>query len=57
MFNIGLDIGTSFVKVALTEINSGKAIDLISYPEKEQDIIYQHQGCWCFLSNAWTSNG
>ena len=39
MFNIGLDIGTSFVKVALTEINSGKAIDLISYPEKEQDII------------------
>ena len=39
MFNIALDIGTSFVKVALTDINSGKVIDLISYPEKEQAII------------------
>ena len=49
MFNIGLDIGTSFVKVALTEINSGKAIDLISYPEKEQDIISIKNGWACLL--------
>ena len=39
MYSVGLDIGTSFIKAALTKNSSGKLIDLVSEPSKEQAII------------------
>ena len=39
MYNLGLDIGTSFIKAALTECSSGNKVNLVSEPSSEQEII------------------
>jgi sugar (pentulose or hexulose) kinase len=36
MYNLGLDIGTSFIKAALTECSSGNVVNLVSQPSTEQ---------------------
>ena len=44
MYNLGLDIGTSFIKAAITEISTGKPIDLVSEPSNEQSITSLKDG-------------
>ena len=38
MYNLGLDIGTSFIKAALTECSSGIVVNVVSEPSSEQKI-------------------
>lgn len=38
MYNLGLDIGTSFIKAALTECSSGNVVKVVSHPSTEQKI-------------------
>ena len=38
MYNLGLDIGTSFIKAALTERSSGNVVKVVSQPSTEQKI-------------------
>lgn len=40
---LGLDIGSSSVKAALVEVNSGECKASISKPEQEMQIIAAHQ--------------
>ena len=47
MYNLGLDIGTSFIKAALTECSSGNKVNLVSEPSSEQEII-----CLLYTSDA-----
>jgi len=44
MYNLGLDIGTSFIKAALTECSSGNKVNLVSEPSSEQEIIVCKDG-------------
>jgi xylulokinase len=44
MYNLGLDIGTSFIKAAITEISTGEPIDLVSEPSNEQSITSLKDG-------------
>ena len=39
MYYLGLDIGSSSIKVALVEISSGKSIGVVQEPETEMDIL------------------
>lgn len=45
MYYLGLDIGSSSIKVALVEIASGKSIGLVQEPETEMDMLA--------LKNGW----
>lgn len=38
MYNLGLDLGTSFIKAALTECSSGNVVNVVSQPLSEQKI-------------------
>ena len=38
MYNLGLDIGTSFIKAALTERSNGNVVKVVSQPSTEQKI-------------------
>jgi len=44
MYNLGLDIGTSFIKAALTERSSGNKVNVVSEPLNEQEIIVCKDG-------------
>ncbi|MDB9794309.1 hypothetical protein N8263_02700 [Flavobacteriaceae bacterium] len=39
MYNLGLDIVTSFITAALTECYSGNKVNVVSEPLNEQEII------------------
>lgn len=45
MYLIGYDIGSSSIKAGLVEIESGKQVAVVSYPEHEMDMI-SHQSGW-----------
>lgn len=45
MYYLGLDIGSSSIKAALVEIESGKSIGVVQEPEKEMDMLA--------LKNGW----
>ena len=38
MYNLGLDLGTSFIKAALTERSNGNVVKVVSQPSTEQKI-------------------
>ncbi len=44
MYLIGYDIGSSSIKVALTEIDSHTTVDVLQYPENDFDIIARQSG-------------
>lgn len=44
MYLLGIDLGSSSVKVALVESESGELIDTCQYPESEYAIISKHAG-------------
>lgn len=60
MYYLGLDIGSSSIKVALVEINSGKSIGVVQEPETEMDILAIKNGWaeqnpedwWAHVCNA-----
>ena len=56
MYSVGLDIGTSFIKAALTKNSSGKLIDLVSEPSKEQGIISFKDGWAEQDPEVWWNN-
>ena len=55
MYSVGLDIGTSFIKAALTK-NYEKLIDLVSEPSKEQGIISFKDGWAEQDPEVWWNN-
>lgn len=44
MYYLGLDIGSSSVKVALVDIATGKSISVVQEPENEMDIVSVKNG-------------
>ena len=56
MYSVGLDIGTSFIKAALTKNSSGKLIDLVLEPSKEQAIISFKDGWAEQDPEVWWNN-
>jgi len=44
MYYIGIDIGSSSVKVSLVEMQSGKCVGLVKQPEKEMSIFAAQKG-------------
>lgn len=44
MYLIGYDIGSSSIKAALVDAETGKTMQVVQYPEIEMDIISQQEG-------------
>lgn len=44
MYYLGIDLGSSSVKVALVEKISGKSVAVVNEPEKEMDMLALHSG-------------
>lgn len=44
MYLLGYDIGSSSIKAALVEAESGKTVKIVQYPETEMDIIAEQLG-------------
>ncbi|WP_179004515.1 xylulokinase [Winogradskyella forsetii] len=44
MYYLGLDIGSSSIKVALVEITTGKSVGVVQEPEKEMSMFAQKNG-------------
>ena len=44
MYNIGFDLGSSSLKIALTDAQSGQKISIINEPETEMDIVSSRNG-------------
>ncbi len=44
MYYLGIDLGSSSIKVALVDINSGKSIDVVQEPEQEMSMYAAENG-------------
>ncbi len=44
MYLLGYDIGSSSIKAALVEAESGATVKIVQYPETEMDMISRHSG-------------
>jgi len=44
MLLLGIDLGTSFIKVSVLDAQNGKRIVSAQYPETESEIISQQKG-------------
>lgn len=53
MYYLGLDIGSSSIKAALVEIESGKSIGVVQEPEKEMEMYAQKNGWAEQKPNDW----
>lgn len=43
-YNLGIDIGSSSIKVALVEVNTGKSLAVVQEPKEEMSMFAQHNG-------------
>jgi xylulokinase len=53
MFSIGYDIGSSSVKASLLDLESGKVVKLVSYPDNEMEMIAANEGWAEQDPSAW----
>ena len=53
---IGIDLGSSFIKMSLYDFNNKKEIDSITYPKNEMEIISQKEGWAEQDPNLWWDN-
>lgn len=44
MYLIGYDVGSSSIKAGLVETNTGKQVAVVSYPEREMDMLSRQSG-------------
>ena len=59
-YYVGLDIGSSSIKAALVEIQSGKSLDVVQEPKEEMSMFAQKNGWaeqnpedwWLHICNA-----
>lgn len=56
MYLLGYDIGSSSIKAALVEIESGRTVAISQYPESEMDIISQQTGWAEQQPELWWEN-
>ena len=53
MFLLGIDIGTSSIKVAIVEANTGKTLVTVQYPDSETPINALQLGWAEQNPNSW----
>ncbi len=53
MYSIGYDIGTSSIKASLLELESGRVVKQIAYPDNEMEIITHAEGWAEQDPNEW----
>ena len=56
MYLLGYDIGSSSIKAALVEVESGKAVQIVQFPEIEMDIISRQVGWAEQHPEVWWEN-
>ncbi|MFN3405458.1 MAG: xylulokinase [Cytophagaceae bacterium] len=56
MYSLGIDLGTSSIKVSLLDLNNGKIASSAFHPKKEMEIITRNQGWAEQDPETWWSN-